>query len=163
MADFLDAAELIQDRLRAAWTATPAARLRFENDPYVDMTDLAPFCQVEIVGGPDSAYMGETRNRLSRADGVVMLHFMTPILDGREARRAMHRNARAALVNATWKRTAFTVELEWEDDDWWDGRDVLWIYMQGISATMRGPSDEDGSYFGATSSIAFYALYRDTP
>lgn len=145
MADFLDAAELIQDRLRAAWTATPADRLRFENDPLVDLTVLAPWCQVEIVGGPEKAYLGSATNRLHRADGVVLLHFMVPVLDGRAARKAMHVNAKAALVNATWEQ------------------DGTCIYMEGIAASLRGPAAEDGSYAGFTSAITFTAIYPDTP
>jgi hypothetical protein len=145
MADFLDAAALVEDRLRAAWTATPAARLRFENDPLVDLTDLAPWCQVEIVGGPEKPYLGSVSSRLYRAEGVVMLHFMVPVLDGRAARKAMHGNAKAALVSATWEQ------------------DGICIYVGGIAASLRGPAVEDGSYAGFTSAITFVAIYADTP
>lgn len=163
MADFYDVAADIQTRLRDAWTATPAARLRFENEALIDMTDLAPFCQVEIAGGPDRAYMGHTSNRLRRVDGVVMLHFMAPIHEGMGAIQAMHRNARDALADQTWRAAAYTIDLEWEDDDWWDGRENVSLYMQGISATGGRPASEDGSYYGATASIGFYAIYLTTP
>ncbi len=163
MADFYDAQEMIADRLRAAWTATPLDRLRFENDALIDMTDLAPFCQIEIVGGADRAYMGHSSNRLRRVDGVAMLHFMAPTLEGLTAIRAMHRNARDVLSDATWKRTAYTVALEWEGDNWWDGRDTVFLYTQGMSASGGRAASEDGSYFGATASIGFFAVYLNTP
>lgn len=163
MADFYDVGEMVAERLRAAWTATAAGRLRFENEALIDMTDLAPFCQVEIAGGPDRAYMGHTSNRLRRVDGVVMLHFMAPIHEGMSAIQAMHRNARDALADQSWRRTLYTVALEWEDDDWWDGRDMVFLYMQGMSATGGRPASEDGSYYGATASIGFFAIYLNTP
>lgn len=163
MADFYDVTAMLTERLRSAWTATPADRLRFENEAPIDMTDLAPFCQVEIAGGPAYAYMGHTSNRLRRMDGVMMLHFMTPMHEGVSAIQAMHRNARNALADTSWKRTAYTVDLEWEDDDWWDGRDIVFLYMQGMSATGDRPATEDGSYYGATASIGFFAIYLNTP
>ncbi|WP_424813566.1 hypothetical protein [Roseococcus sp. YIM B11640] len=163
MATWLDAAALIEDRLRAAWTATPPDRLRFENDAYVDMTNLAPFCQVEVTAGPERPYIGNPSNRLSRVEGVLMLHMMTPLAEGRTAARAMLANARSAIANATWKRTSDTSQLEWEDDDWWVGRDHIWIYMQGAGSLPRGASAEDGSYWGMTAAVPFTALYLDTP
>jgi hypothetical protein len=163
MADFYTAKDEIKARLRNAWTATPAGRLRFENEPLIDMTDLAPFCQVEIAGGPDRAYIGHPSNRLHRVDGVILLHLMTPLLEDEVEIRAMHRNARSALADQTWKRTEYTTALEWEDDDWWTGRDTVRVYTQGISAGGGKPSTEDGSYFGASASIGFYALYLTTP
>jgi hypothetical protein len=163
MADFYDVGAMITERLRAGWTATPEARLRFENDALIDMTDLEPFCQVEIAGGNDRAYIGHPSNRLRRVDGVVMLHFMAPLLDGLAAIRAMHRNARDVLADRTWKGLLYTVALEWEDDDWWEGREVADIYMQGISAGGGRPASEDGSYFGASASIGFFAIYPNSP
>jgi hypothetical protein len=163
MADFYDVGAEIAGRLRGGWTATPADRLRFENDPLIDMTDLAPFCQVEIAGGLDRAYTGHPSNRLHRVDGVVLLHLMAPQLDGLTAIRTMHRNARSVLADQSWTRTEYTIALEWEDDDWWTGRETIHVYMQGISAGGGRPATEDGSYFGASASIGFYALYLTTP
>lgn len=146
MADFYTATDAIEARLAAAWTATPAERLRFENAAYIDMTDLAAFCQVEISGGAETAYMGTTSNRLRTANGVVMLHLMAPILDGRTAIRAMHANADAALSHASWVY-----------------RDTVWIYMGGIAQSGGRPSSEDGSYFGVSAVIPFRAIYLTTP
>lgn len=145
MADFYSAAQMITDRLTAGWTATPAARLRFENGPLIDMTALAPFCQVEIVGGSERAYLGDVVNRQHRTDGVVMLHFMAPVLDGLTAIRAMHANAKATLANASWEASG------------------VCVYIQGLSAHGGRAASEDGSYFGTSASLPFFAIYRDLP
>lgn len=139
MADAYTAADAIRDRLIAAWTATPAARLRFENGPFIDMTTLAPFCQVEIVGGDDRPYIGNPADRLNRLDGVILLHLMVPVQDGTADIAAMHRNARSALANAVFSG----------------------VYTQGISPNRGRPGAEDGSYHGVTSAIPFFYLYRD--
>lgn len=149
MADFFDVSAAIVARLRASWTATPAERLRFEDEPDIDMTVLAPFCQGEVVADVDVPYIGAPANRLSRIDGVLMLHLMTPIGDTSGAIRSMYRNARAVLVNQSWTSTADGAEFG--------------VYMQGISPNGGRPSDEDGAYRGMTASIPFFALYRETP
>jgi len=140
MPDAYTAAALIRARLEAAWTATPLPRLRFENDAFVDMTTLAPFCQVEIVGGEDRPYIGApSATRLNRMDGVVLLHLMVPATEGMSAIAAMHANARSALAYAVFSG----------------------VYTQGISPNRGRPATEDGSYFGVTSGISFFYLYRD--
>jgi hypothetical protein len=139
MADAYTAEELIKARLVAGWTTTPADRLRFENDAYLDTGSITPFCQVEIVGGRDTPYIGQPGARLNRADGVVMLHLMTPIQTGRAPIAAMFRNARALLANAIFSG----------------------VYMHGLSLGTGRPTDEDGLYAGSTASAAFFYLYHD--
>ncbi|MDP3417853.1 hypothetical protein [Falsiroseomonas sp.] len=164
MADAYTVSDIIAARLTAAWTATPPDRLRFDdNGPLLDMSSLAPFCQAETAWGDDTPYIGEPGNRLNRLDGVLMLHFMTPRQDGPAAIRSMHANARAALSNAVWRVNATTLQLEFGDPAWWLGRDYVGIYMQAIRANRGRPAAEDGSYFGVTAAIPFYAIYSDTP
>lgn len=139
MPDAYTAAAAIRARLIAAWTSTPAARLRFENEAYIDADTLAPFCQVEIVGGRDVPYIGPPGARLNRMDGVIMLHLMAPTTEGTAAIVAMFRNARAVLANAIF-----------------DG-----VYMGGLSPHGARPSSEDGAYFGSTATAPFFYLYHD--
>jgi len=139
MADAAAAADLIEARLRAAWTATPLDRLRFENGPLIDMTVLAPFCQVEIFIGEDRPYVGQPGARMNRADGVILLHLMVPQLDGTSAVRAMFANARRALANGVFGG----------------------VYTQGAAPNRGRPSSEDGSYWGSTAAIPFFYLYHD--
>jgi hypothetical protein len=139
MADAYTAEEAIRARLVAGWTATPAARLRFENDPYLDTSDVSPFCQVEVMGGRDFPYIGHPGARLNRMDGVVMLHLMAPILTGRAPIAAMFRNARTLLSSAIFSG----------------------VYMSGLSLGTGRPGDEDGIYYGSTASAPFFYLYHD--
>jgi hypothetical protein len=139
MADAYTAEAAIRARLVAGWTATPPERLRFENDAYIDGNTLAPFCQVEIVGGRDVPYIGAPGARLNRLDGVVMLHLMAPTNEGTAAIAAMFRNARALLSSAIF-----------------DG-----VYMGGLSPHGARPSSEDGAYFGTTATAPFFYLYHD--
>lgn len=140
MADAFTAADLIEARLRAAWTATPPDRLRFDtNGELLDMTTLAAHCQAEIAWGEDSPYIGEPAERLNRIDGVLLLHCMVLKQDGVATLRAMHRNARVALANQSFSG----------------------VYMQGYSPNHGRPSDEDGAFYGSTGAIPFFYLYRD--
>jgi hypothetical protein len=139
MADAYTAEAAIRARLVAGWTATPLPRLRFENDPYIDTGTLAPFCQVEIVGGADRPYIGQPGARLNRMDGVVMLHLMVPTTEGIAAIGTMFRNARALLANAIFEG----------------------VYMRGLSPNGGRPSSEDGVYFGSTAVVPFFYLYHD--
>lgn len=140
MADAFTAADLIEARLRAAWTATPTDRLRFDNNAaLLDMSGLAAFCQAEIAWGEDRPYIGDPATRLNRIDGVLLLHCMVPRQAGIADLRAMHRNARAALANQTFGG----------------------VYMQGYAPNRGRPSDEHRAYYGSTGAIPFYYLYRD--
>ena len=139
MADAFTAEASIRARLIANWNATPAGRLRFENDPYIDTDALAPFCQVEIVGGTDRPYIGQPGARFNRMDGVVMLHLMVPTISGIAGLASMFRNARAVLSNAIF-----------------DG-----VYMAGMSPHGGRPASEDGSYFGITATATFFYIYHD--
>jgi hypothetical protein len=161
MADAYTAVQMIQAKLSAGWTATSSARLRFENEAFIDMTTLAAFCQVEIVCGEDKPYVGERFKRLNRVDGLIYLHMMTPVQDGTAAIRTMHANARATLAHQAWRSLPPVGEIEWEDPNFWNWYDACAVYTQGISPNRGRPASEDGSYFGVTSVIPFFSIYRD--
>ena len=139
MADPYTAADLIEARLAAAWTATAPERLRFDNGPLINMKVLAPFCQIEIAIDDDEAYIGGQADRMSRADGVVMLHMMAPQGSGMAAIKAMYRNARSALANQNFGG----------------------VYMQGAIPNRGRPSSDDGSYRGVTAVVPFFFIYPE--
>lgn len=141
MADFYTGRQLIVDRLRAAWTATPADRLVFMGEGTFDPGSTpAPFALVEIVGGESVPYIGRPANRLHRDDGLILLHLMEPIGHGHESIAAMHANAKSALAVRSF-----------------DGVTVL-----GLSAGGGRPSSADGNYHGVTATADFFYLYFDS-
>lgn len=138
MADFYTGRQLIVDRLRDGWTATPKDRLVFIGDAAFDPGPApAPFAAVEIVGGESMPYAGLPSGRLHRDDGLIVLHLMEPVAFGFAAIALMHRNARDLLAAQSF-----------------GGVTVL-----GLSAGGGRPSSEDGNYHGATATAAFFYHY----
>lgn len=138
MADFYTGRQVIVDRLRAGWTATPLDRLVFMGDAAFDVgATPAPFCLVEIIGGESVPYVGRPSNRLHRDDGLVLLHLMEPVGHGFESIAAMHRSARDLLAAQSFGG----------------------VTVGGLSAGGGRPSSEDGNYHGATATAPFFYLY----